>query len=234
MTGSYPVPHTKAVALFQQQLQWKTAFTLILWGFCLMMLQFQYFFEYAFLLPALGMVFTFLGFYRLRNENKAMHSCCTLSLIALFIYPFYLLATTLPLFIFSWFHWCMVAFQILYLVYLLVLLFLFRKGFQQMSQQTNHPVQANAIAVLLLCTLLQQLLAYTYLAQSMLTWLFISVVFLLSIWVIWINALHLPEAGYRLQTPSSNLQDGWCIGAYSLIIALLIISGIVFTMSLYF
>ena len=105
MTGSYPVPHTKAVALFQQQLQWKTAFTLILWGFCLMMLQFQYFFEYAFLLPALGMVFTFLGFYRLRNENKAMHSCCTLSLIALFIYPFYLLATTLPLFIFSWFHW---------------------------------------------------------------------------------------------------------------------------------
>ncbi len=87
MTGSYPVPHTKAVALFQQQLQWKTAFTLILWGFCLMMLQFQYFFEYAFLLPALGMVFTFLGFYRLRNENKAMHSCCTLSLIALFVYP---------------------------------------------------------------------------------------------------------------------------------------------------
>lgn len=62
MTGSYPVPHTKAVALFQQQLQWKTAFALILWGFCLMMLQFQYFFEYAFLLPALGMVFTFLGF----------------------------------------------------------------------------------------------------------------------------------------------------------------------------
>ena len=41
MTGSYPVPHTKAVALFQQQLQWKTAFALILWGFCLMMLQFQ-------------------------------------------------------------------------------------------------------------------------------------------------------------------------------------------------
>lgn len=35
MTGSYPVPHTKAVALFQQQLQWKTAFTLILWGILL-------------------------------------------------------------------------------------------------------------------------------------------------------------------------------------------------------
>ncbi len=234
MTGSYPVPHTKAVALFQQQLQWKTAFALILWGFSLMMLQFQYFFEYAFLLPALGMVFTFLGFYRLRNENKAMHSCCTLSLIALFVYPVYLLATTLPLFIFSWFHWCMTAFQILYLVYLLVLLFLFRRGFQQMSQQTDYPVQANAIAVLLLWTLLQQLLAYTYLAQSMLTWLLISVVFLLSIWVIWINAIHLLEAGYRLQTPSSNLQDGWCIGAYSLIIALLITSGVVFTMSLYF
>lgn len=83
MTGSYPVPHTKAVALFQQQLQWKTAFALILWGFCLMMLQFQYFFEYAFLLPALGMVFTFLGFYRLKNENKAIHSCYTFSLIAL-------------------------------------------------------------------------------------------------------------------------------------------------------
>lgn len=214
-----------------QRAQWKPAMTFILWGLTLMMLQVQYLFEYAFLLPAAGILLTFLGFYRLRGENKSMCNCYRLSLVAMVLYPLYLLSNATPLFYLSWF---ITGFQILFLLYQLALLFFLRNGLKAIFQQMNSKASGDPVLMLILWTVLLQVIAYTSYASSMLIWLLFSVAFLLCLWVVWMHVINLYNDGYLVKTKIGILHAGWCMGAYALVIALFMISGTIFTFTFYF
>lgn len=214
-----------------QQIQWKTAFTLLLWGLALMLLQFQYVLDYAPLLPAAGIVLTFLGFYRLRSENNAMHNGYRLSLVALFVYPFYLLTVTTPLILLNW---LVLSLQTLFLLYQLAVLLLLHRALCQMAQQTGQKGFGRSLLALLVWAILQQIVAYTAFAGSMLVWLAFVLFFLLCLWVIWIQTGVLFQAGYRPRTAVGTLSSGWCVGACALLTGLLLLSGTIFTVSLYY
>ncbi|MGM9524699.1 MAG: hypothetical protein ACI3U1_00360, partial [Peptococcaceae bacterium] len=130
--------------------------------------------------------------------------------------------------------WLVLGLQTLFLLYQLAVLLLLHRALCQMAQQTGQKGFGKSLLALLVWAVLQQIIAYTAFAGSMLVWLAFVLFFLLCLWVVWIQIGALFQSGYRPRTAVGTLSSGWCVGAYALLTALLLLSGTIFTVSLYY